>query len=707
MSGTTRIGTCPLCEAMCGLTLEVQDGKVTRVRGDPDDPFSRGHICPKATALPDLQDDPDRVRTPMRRTGSGWEPTDWDTALDAIADGIHSLQAQHGRDSVAAYLGNPNVHNTGAMLFGRKLLHTLGSRNTYSATSVDQLPHMLAAALMFGHELLMPVPDIDRTDLLVIVGANPLVSNGSILTAPDMRSRIDAVRNRGRVVVIDPRRTETARRADAHHFIRPGTDALLLLGVLRVLLTERSPALHHLADHVDGLDQLPGLVRGLSLDTVAERTQVPAETVRELALALYDTERAVLYGRMGVCTQRHGGVAAWLVNVINAVSGHLDREGGMMVTEPALDVIYPPGGRKTGARQRFDRWRSRVRGLPELAGELPVATLAEEIETPGEGQVRGLLVWAGNPVLSTPSGARLDRAMASLELCVAIDLYVTETTRHAHWLLPAAPPLSRDHYDVAFHLLSCRNTARFSERVFEPDGDTREDGAIALALTRRLQERRGVRLRDRLAVRALERLGVRGQLDLGLRAGPHGLGRGGMSLRKLSESPHGIDLGPLRPCLLQRSPLERLQLAPEALVADVPRAISEVGPEGLLLIGRRQLRSNNSWLHNSARLMKGKDRCTLLVHPDDAAAAGVEDGCQAVLSSAAGRVEVPVEVSDTVMPGVVSLPHGFGHGHDGVGWRTAAAHPGVSLNDVTDSSRIDPMSGNAVLNGVPVELSPL
>ncbi|HHO51688.1 MAG TPA: molybdopterin oxidoreductase family protein [Deltaproteobacteria bacterium] len=706
----TALYTCSLCEAMCGIEVQVDGDRITSIQGDPDDPFSRGHICPKAVALADLQHDPDRLRHPIKRTPGGWEPVGWDEALDDIAARIHRLQQEHGPDSVASYLGNPNVHNLGSMLFIPELLRTIRSRNRFSATSLDQLPHMLAAYLMFGHELLMPVPDLDRSDLVVILGGNPIVSGGSIMTAGGVRRRLDAVRRRGQVVVIDPRRTETARRADAHHFIRPGTDVWLLLGLLRCSLEVGPPLLGHLAEHVDGLELVSAIAGRVELAEVARRTGLEPSVIQQLAIALRDTERAVLYGRLGACAQRHGGVAGWLLNVVNAVTGNLDQHGGLMVTLPAFDPLSP-WGRRPKVRERFGRWHSRVRSLPELAGELPVSVLPEEIETPGPGQIQGLLVWAGNPVLTSSGGGRLDALLGQLRLCVAVDLYLNETARHAHYVLPAVPPLSRDHYDVAFNLLAVRDTARFAPAVLPADGQTRHDWQIALDLTDRLLQARGGGLRQRARLAVLRRLGPTRLLAAGLRAGPRGLRRGaaGISLRRLRAQPHGLDLGPLQPRLLARSPRERLQLAPEIFVAETERILADRGPspEGLLLIGRRTLRSANSWLHNSPRMVKGPPRCTLLVHPQDAQAHGLVSAGRARVRSRVGEIEVVVRVSDEIMPGVVSLPHGWGHGREGVGWQIASAQPGASVNDLTDPQAIDPLSGNAVLNGVPVTLSPV
>lgn len=706
MSSQTTPASCTLCEAMCGIRVTVEDDRVTAVRGDPDDPFSRGHICPKATAMADLQNDPDRLRQPLRRTAGGLVPVGWDEALDEIADRTHALQSEYGNDAVAAYLGNPNAHNTSAGLFVSMFLKTLRTKNKFSATSLDQLPHMLASALMFGHELLLPVPDLDRTDLLFVIGGNPAVSNGSIMTAPDVRRRLKAIAERGRVVVIDPRRTETAALATEHHPIRPGTDGWLLLGLLRAMFDEGEPQLHHLADHIDGVSTVRDLAMQVSLDRVAHETTIAEAHLRDWAQALRTTPRAAVYGRLGACTQAQGGLVGWLLLVVNALSGHLDREGAMMVTDPAADILFPPRTPRT-ARQRFDRWRSRVRDLPEFGGELPASTMAEEMTTPGEGQIRGLFVWAGNPVLSAPNGAAIDRALADLDLCVSVDLYVNESARHADFVLPALPPLSRDHYDLVFHVLAIRNTAKFVPAVLPADGDERSDGDIALGLAERITKRRG---RSTFALRTARFLGVRGQLEWLLRMGPYGLrrGLGGMSLRKLRRHPHGIDLGPLRPSLRDRMPFDRIDLAParfveaaQAVLASPPRA-DDAGP---VLIGRRHLRSNNSWLHNQPRLVKGKPRCTLLVHPDDASRWGLANEGAARVVSAAGDVVVPVEVTDEIAPGVVSLPHGWGHDLEGVSWSVAKAHAGVSVNDLTDPDRVEPVSGNAVLNGVPVTVT--
>ncbi len=697
---------CNLCEAICGLEIRVEKGEITSIRGDEQDPFSRGHICPKAVALQDIHNDPDRLRHPMRRTENGWQRIGWSEAFDLAADRLRRVQDEHGFDAVAVYSGNPNVHNYGSLLFGPPLLKALRTRNRYSATSVDQLPHHLAAVSMFGHQLLIPIPDLDHTDFLLVMGGNPVVSNGSLMTAPDMKKRLRAIRERGgEVVVVDPRHTETARLASRHHFVRPGTDALLLLGLLATIFEEGLSS-SRLSPLVNGESTLRELVQGYSPERVASKVGIEATEIRRLARDFATAESAVCYGRMGLSVQGFGTLCQWLVNTLNIVTGNFDRPGGALFTRPAADLVER--GASRGSR---GRWTSRVRGLPEFGGELPVATLADEILTEGEGQVRALVTSAGNPVLSTPNGRRLDRALASLDWMVSIDFYINETTRHAHLILPPTAALEHEHYDLVFNALAIRNTARLSEPLFEPEGGTRHDWQIFHALRQRLDRRQG--FKHRFQRWATGRLGPRGLLDLALRFGPYGKGfwPGGLSLRRLRKHTHGLDLGPLRPSLPGRLKTRdgRIELTPELFVHDLERlqASLDKGSAPLVLIGRRDPRTNNSWMHNSARLMRGKERCTLLVHPSDAERLGLTAGQPARLRSRVGEVQAPVEISDEVMAGVVSLPHGWGHDREGIRLGTASRTPGVSVNDLTDHERIDALSGNAALNGVPVEISPI
>ncbi|MBX3271305.1 MAG: molybdopterin oxidoreductase family protein [Sandaracinaceae bacterium] len=705
-----RSTTCPLCEAMCGLTIETDGARVLSVRGDPDDPLSRGYLCPKGPALAALQDDPDRLRAPLRRVGDRFEPIGWDDALELAADGLHRVAERHGSDAVAVYVGNPTVHNLGASIFAPLLMRALRTKNKYSASSVDQLPHHVAAHLMFGHQFLLPVPDVDRAELFWVMGANPLASNGSLMSAPGMRGRLAAIRERGgRVVVFDPRRTETAVAASEHVFVRPGTDAWLLAATLKIALAE-GRGLGALAPHTERLEVLRDAMAPFTVAEAAARTGVDASTIERLARELVRAERAVVYGRMGLSTQRFGGLCQWLIHAINLLTGNFDREGGAMFASPAFDAVHVPGGLGIG-KGGFARWRSRVRGLPEANGELPVATLADEILTEGEGRVRALVTSAGNPVLSTPNGARLGRALETLEHMVSIDFYLNETTRHASVILPPPSPLERPHYDVAFHHLAVRNTAKLSDPVLTPPDGQLADHEIALALVERLERRRGaLTLRRRATLAALRRLGPVGIVDLGLRLGPHGLrrGLGGLSAAALRRAPHGVDLGPLVPRMpgILRAWRHAIDLAPPPLVEDLAR-LRASAPEGeLVLIGRRHLRSNNSWMHNLPKLVAGKSICTLLMNPADAEARGVAAGARVAVTSRVGAVEVEVELSDAMMPGVVSLPHGFGHDQPGTRLCVARAHAGVSINDLTDETLLDELTGNAALSGVPVEVRP-
>jgi anaerobic selenocysteine-containing dehydrogenase len=764
---TTHYRACNLCEATCGIEIEVRDGAIVSIRGDREDPFSRGHICPKAVALQDIYDDPDRLQHPMRRTKDGdWERIGWEAAFDLTAKGIRDIQSDHGLDAVAVYLGNPNVHNLGSLLYGPPLVRSLRTRNCFSATSVDQLPHHVAATLMFGHRLLLPVPDIDRTQHLLMLGANPAVSNGSMMTAPGIKRRLEELNKRGgRLVVIDPRRTETARIADQHHFIHPGTDALLLMALLQVIFDEGLERLGRVGEFCDGLETVRSVVINFPPEHIAPIVGIGAEAIRSMAREFATAPSAVCYGRLGVSTQIFGTLCQWLINVLNIVTGNLDRPGGAMFTRPAVDLVASTGRGSLGRRS------SRVRGLPGFGGELPVAALAEEILTDGPGRIRGMMTVAGNPVLSTPNGVQLERALAKLDFMVSIDFYLNETTRHSNIILPPTSALEHDHYDLVFNLLAVRNTAKYSPPLFDPGPDARHDWQILAELHHRL-DRGPLAARWKRRLRA--KLGPRRILDLGLRFGPHGTGlrpfASGLTLKRLEKNPHGLDLGPLEPCLPERlrNREQRIELAPQAFVDDLLRlkqesarishqlpaaagdalhsaVLSRLGvldvpsstpprPSGrnphwaqhlatlatepgeicgpnkdpanasLLLIGRRQIRSNNSWMHNFRRLMGGKDRCTLLMHPDDASNLGLEGSQQVAVVSRTGRITARLQLSEEMMPGVVSLPHGWGHHRTGTRLATAEQHPGASLNDVTDDRLVDPLCGNAVLSGLPVRI---
>jgi len=696
----TRLGVCNLCEACCGVELTLEKGEVTGIRGNADDPLSRGYICPKGVSLADVYTDPDRLRRPVRRVGDEWVEIGWDEAFDLVADGLAWAINRHGRDAVGVYLGNPNVHSLGSMTHGLAMVRTFRTRNRYSATSVDQLPHQLVAHLMYGHQLFLPVPDIDRTSHLLVFGANPMASNGSLWTVPDFPNRLRELKARGgRMVVLDPRRTETAKVASEHHFIRPGSDAHVLLAMLHVLFDEE---LTTPPSYVDGLDAAAGAVAEFTPEAAEAASGIPADEIRRLAREFAAADRAAVYGRIGVSTQGFGTICQWAIQVLNLVTGNLDRAGGTMLTTPAIDAV------SAGliGRGHHGAWKSRVRGFPESGGELPVSVLREEITTPGEGQIRAMLTLSGNPVLSTPDGARLDEALLGLDFMAAVDIYVNETTRHADVILPPTTALERDHYDLVFHLLAVRNTTRFTPAVFAKPRDARHDWEIYREIALRTMARldRKPPLRKRLQARA--RLSVSPTLVI---AGLLRRGRSGVTLRRLRKEPAGVDLGPLRPGQLPGRLLtktKRIDGAPSLVLDDLARlrATPAVDDGDLVLIGRRHQQDCNSWMHNTERLTRGKPRHQLFMHPDDLSARGIDNGATVAVTSRVGEVEVDVLATDDVMPGVVSLPHGYGHQVGGTRMAHASTVTGVSINDLTDPDRLD-VSGNAALSGVPVTVA--
>ena len=700
MTKTLHHRACHLCEAICGLTIETTASddaglQITSIKGDAQDTFSRGHICPKAVALQDIQNDPDRLRQPMRRVGNEWQAIGWDEAFALVAERLAAIQAEHGQNAVAVYQGNPSVHNYGLMTHSNYFLGLLKTRNRFSATSVDQLPQHLSSYLMYGHGFLLPIPDIDHTDFMLILGGNPLASNGSIMTVPDVEKRLRAIQARGgKVVVVDPRRSETAAMADQHLFVRPGGDAALLFGLINTLFSEGLTCDSHLP--VDGLDEVREAVAGFSAEAMSPLCAVPAEQIRQLARDFAAAPTAVCYGRMGVSTQAFGTLCHWLVQVINLVTGNLDQVGGALCTEPAVDLVASTSG------GHFNQWQSRVSGRPEYAGELPVSALAEEMLTPGAGQIRALVTVAGNPVLSTPNGRQLEQALDGLEFMVSIDLYINETTRYADLILPSTSALENDHYDTTFNMFAVRNVSRFNRAILPKPQGALHDWEIFVGLAQAFAGKTGKELKSTMAPAQM--------IDFGLRAGRYGDGSPHkLSVASLFDHPHGVDLGALKPNLAPRlkTANQRVQAAPAAILADLVRfAALQVPPvDELLMIGRRHVRSNNSWMHNYHRLVKGKPRHQLLMHPDDLVARGLVDGQRVRVSSRVGAIEVEVLGSAEMMPGVVSLPHGWGHARPGVQMAIATAQPGSSANDLTDERHLDELSGNAALNGVPVTVA--
>lgn len=698
------LGVCNLCEAICGLELTIESGRVTGVRGNPDDPLSRGHICPKGVAIGDIHADPDRLRHPVRRVGTGadarWEEISWNEAFDLVAAGISSAINQHGQDALAIYLGNPNVHSLGSMTHGVTLAGAFRTRNHFSATSVDQLPHQLVAHLLYGHQLMIPIPDIDRTDYFLVFGANPMASNGSLMTVPDFPGRRRELRERGgRMVVVDPRRTETARIADEHVFVRPGSDAWVLLALLHTLIDS---GLTDPPEWLDGLDPVADAVTEFTPERAEVMSGVPAATIRRIATEFATAPRAAAYGRMGVSTNEFGTICQWALQLLNLLTGNVDREGGVMLPTPAIDIV------KLGllGRGHVGRFASRVRGVPEFGGELPVSVMREEIETPGKGQIRALLTVAGNPVLSTPDGSALERAIGGLDFYAAVDIYINETTRHADVILPPTSALERDHYDLVFHHFAVRNTARFTPAVFAKGRDQRHDWQIFREIGLRTVKRldRKPALRRRLELEARLRPSPAFLIANLLR-----IGRAPVRITELRRSPAGVDLGPLQGGLFPERLMtrgKRVDAAQPLVLGDLDRLRAQAAPADgeLLLIGRRHKQDCNSWMHNSERLTKGRDRHHLLVNPADLEARGLVSGDLVTVTSRVGEVQVEALATDDMMPGVVSLPHGYGHQRDGVRMGRATQVAGVSINDLTDAERLD-VSGNAAFSGLPVTLS--
>ncbi|GGW49067.1 dehydrogenase [Streptomyces lucensis JCM 4490] len=737
----TALRICPLCEATCGLTLTVEGARVTGARGDRDDVFSKGFVCPKGASFGAVDGDPDRLRSPLVRENGTLREATWQEAFDAVAAGLRPVLERDGPNAVGVVLGNPNVHTVAGALYPPLLLGALGTRSLFTASTVDQMPKHVSSGLLFGDAGAIPVPDLDRTDHLLLIGANPLESNGSLCTAPDFPGRLKALRARGgRLTVVDPRRTRTARLADRHLAIRPGTDALLLAAMATVLFEEGLADLKDLAPHVQGVAELRQALADFTPEAVAAACDLDAGVIRTLARELAAAPTAAVYARIGSCTVPHGTLASWLVDVLNILTGNLDRPGGALFPQAATDRTPRPAG--PGRGFALGRWHSRVRHLPEAKGELPLSALAEEIDTAtADGApVRALIAVAANPVLSAPDGDRLDKALGSLDFMVSVDPYLNETSRHAHVVLPPPPPSQSPHHDFAFNALAVRNQVRYTRPAVPLEPGRMAESEIlarlilavsgmhgtdpaavdAMVVDQTLgravrEEHSPVYGRDprELAAQLTGDNGPERRLDMMLRLGPYGDGfgarPGGLSLAELLAHPHGIDLGPLRPRLPQplRTVSGRIELLPGPIAGDLPRLRAALAerPDGLVLVGRRHLRSNNSWMHNVPALTGGSNRCTLHIHPEDAARLGVRDGADVRVKGAGGEVVAPAEVTDGVRPGVVSLPHGWGHDRPGTRLGHASAAPGVNVNQLLDGSLLDPLSGNAVLNGVPVQVS--
>lgn len=681
---------CNLCEAICGLVIEHRDGEIISIKGDKEDPFSKGHICPKALALEDIYHDPNRLRTPIKRTDKGWEEISWPQAYKEVGTNIKRIQKEFGDDAIAFYQGNPTVHNYGSMLFNGNLRKALRTKNNYSATSLDQLPHQYVAQLMFGHPLMIPVPDIDHTNFFLIIGGNPLVSNGSMMTAPGISKRIKGVQDRGgKVVVIDPKRTETAKKSDQHIFIRPETDVYLILALINEVFSNNWVNLKQAKTYATNLNSIKNISLAYTPEKVTAITGIGSEEIRTLAREFCEADSAVCYGRMGVSVQKFGTICQWLMNVLNIITGNLDSPGGHMFTTPAVPI------RRGKTRKSIPRWYSRVSKKAEIMGELPMAVMAEEMLTAGDGKIRGFIVSAGNPVISSANSNKLAEALQQLDYMVAIDIYLNDTTKHANIILPPATGLEVDHYDLAFYNLSVRNTAKYSPALFTPGKDSQYDWQIFKALGRLIKK--NYTLKDRINDwwQTPTRL-----LNIGLKTGPYSRSHK-LSLKKLKANPHGIDLGELKSILPAQLFTEdkKINLAHDILIAGMDEVNKNFRPTSsngaLKLISRRNLRSNNSWMQNIERLAGGNNKCTLQMNYVDAEKKNLLNARMVNVSSDTGSINVDLEITDEIMPGVVSLPHG---------WTNTDKIAGANINDLTNEAKTDSLTGNADFSGVEVKV---
>jgi len=694
----THYRTCNLCEAMCGLEIEHTDKEIISIKGDKKDVLSKGHICPKAVGLKDLYFDKDRLKTPIKKIENGWKSITWEEALDEVAEKIKAIQKKYGKNAIAMYQGNPSVHNLGLMLYSKDFKKSLQTKQRYTASSVDQLPHHITSLLMFGHQMMIPIPDLDRTDYILILGANPAVSNGSMLTAPNFANRLKAIKKRGgKVVTIDPRFTETAKIANQHHYIKPGKDALLLLAIIHTIIKENKSKKGHLYDHIKNWKEIEHVTKEYTPASVEKTIAIPATEIKKIATEFSQSKTAVCYGRLGVSTQEFGGLCLWLVNVLNLITDNTDKIGGAMFTLPAIDLVGMSGIR--GMTGTFDRYKSRVNKLPEYSGEFPVATLADEILQEGKDQIKAFVCIAGNPVLSTPNGVKLERALSKLEFMVSIDIYLNETSKYATIILPTTTGLETTHYDLAFHQLAIRNTAKYSTSLFKKEENQRHDWQVLNALTERISGKKNPTTPEIM-------------LEGMLQYSPYKKQK--ISIKKLKENPNGIDFGALKPCLINRlySEDKKIDIAPKEILKDLKRLKKQQKiwktesqtKYPYYLIGRRQLRNNNSWMHNATVLIKGKNRCTLLIHPKDAIKLNLEQNQKVKVISNVNEIEIPVEISDGIMQGILSMPHGFGHHRSGIKIAIAQKKSGVSINDLTDDKRIDELTGNADFSGTKVRI---
>lgn len=722
--------TCHLCETMCGIEVEHDGEQVLAIRGDKNDVLSQGNICPKATGIQDIHNCPDRLKKPLKRVRKNpaekshdddWVEIEWDEAIEYAASGLARIQNQHGRDSIGSYFGRSTAHNIGTLLAVAPMQKIMGTRNIYTGSTVDQMPHNFVWHHMLGHQFLCTIPDINRTDYYLMLGTNPKVSNGAQMsTGANTWKKLNAIRERGgKCVLIDPRRTESAKYMDEHHFIRPHADSMLLIGIIQTIFAKGLAKPGRMAGHINGWNEIEPLVNQFDLDRIAEITTIPRDDIERIALEFASAKRPVCYGRTGISMVQFAGLTQWLMQTLNVIVGSMDEIGGMMFPKPAITSLPL-------TKSSWDSYRSRVRGRPEFSGEFPLVILGEEIMTPGEGQIRGLLGLAGNMVLSMADGHHSEKALQALEFYVAVDPYLNETTRFADIILPPCGPLEKGHYDMFYHLYDTINWSKYSQPLFTTEQSKWTDFEIFTELMGRFATIRTRNPIKKFLFSCAHKL-VRTTLTaerivaMGIRMGPYGKGlnpfkKDALSLQKLKDNPQGIFLGDLEYTFPEGlyTQDKKINLAPEVFVNDLPRLkaffveggmeAERVESEFDLQIISRLTNRTLGWMHHSYRLIKGKNPCELMINPADADARGITADSLVSVTSRAGQIQMPVTITDEMMPGVVCMPHLWGHNRKNTRQQVANANPGVSMNDITDVTTYDELTGNAIVNGVPVKV---
>ena len=710
MTNTIKYRTCHLCEAMCGLAIEIKDNEVLSISGHEDDIYSKGHICPKGAALKDLHNDPDRLKEPVKRTTHGWQKISWKEAFDLVEQGFKKIRKKYGNNAIATYTGNPTVHNTGTALTLYDTINAINTQNRYASHSLDSVPVFLVNQMMFGHAMMAPIPDIENINYMLIIGANPMASNGSFMSTPNIRGKIKAIKDKGgKVVVIDPRKTETAQKASEHYFIHPEKDVLFLLAIINELTRRNAIAESRALSFSDHLEELKKIAEPYTAEKVAPVTGISTDQLNHMVDDLLGHSNSIVYGRLGVNIQSYGTLCQWLITSINILLGRLDEKGGLLFTLPAIDYVT-----LMAHESKMFRYSSRVKSYQEIVGEFPTATLAEEILTEGKEQVRGFLTIAGNPARSAPNSKMVEKALADLEFMVAVDMYINETTKYADVILPPAVGLETMHYSFVLHMVATRNTTKFSPAPLPITKNQRYDWQIMQELQRRLFSGN---IFKRIKYNLGSRIHPKTKLDLALKTGPYGIWGGrlfkkdGISLKRLEKHVGGVELSPLSAVLPKRlfTKNKHIELVPEIFAKEIIKVKELLSPDAdanfpLKLIGRRHLRSNNSWMHNLPMLSGGTRRCTVMIHPDDAAQFHIEDKEMVEVYTELGSIQIEAEITKDIIQGTICIPHGWGHNAKDTALKVAEEQAGSNINELMNHERLDPLSYNMAFNGHPVAI---